>query len=155
MQVIKKVLIGLLIVFIGMQFIRPEKNISDVMPATDIIISTKPPANIQSILRTSCYDCHSNHTNYPWYNNIAPVSYWLADHVKDGKKHLNFSEWGTYSPKRKAHKMEELIEEVKVHEMPLSSYLWMHQESKLTDVQIKALTDWAANLRFIYQIDVQ
>ncbi|NER11966.1 cytochrome C [Leptobacterium flavescens] len=152
MKIVKKILVLLLIVLVIMQFIRPEKNTSDTVPATDFITMTNPSEEIKGILKTACYDCHSNNTVYPWYNNIAPVSYWLADHVKDGKKHLNFSDWGNYDQKRKAHKLEELVEEVKEHKMPLNSYLWMHKDAKLDDAQIEALTSWAQDLRFVYQL---
>ncbi|WP_273005712.1 heme-binding domain-containing protein, partial [Leeuwenhoekiella blandensis] len=68
-----------------------------------------------------CYDCHSNQTTYPWYSNLAPASFYLEDHIKDGKRHLNFSEWEQYSAKRKDHKLDELIEEVEREGMPLES----------------------------------
>lgn len=151
-KVIKRVLLLLLVVFIGMQFFRPEKNVSDIVPATDFITVTNPPAEIESMLRTSCYDCHSNNTVYPWYSNLAPVSYWLDEHIMNGKRHLNFSQWETYTPKKKAHKLEELVEEVEKHAMPLDSYLWIHKDAELSGDQIKQLTDWANDVRFIYQI---
>ncbi|XLS27866.1 heme-binding domain-containing protein [Flavobacteriaceae bacterium M23B6Z8] len=153
MKILKKLLIVLLIVFIVIQFFRPEKNLSDTIPATDFIAMTNPSPAIETTLRNACYDCHSNNTNYPWYNQIAPVSFMIAEHVKDGKKHLNFSEWGTYSSKKKAHKLEELVEEVEEGHMPESSYTWMHAEAKLTKNQIEELNNWAKDLRFIYQIN--
>ncbi|NAS30321.1 cytochrome C [Flavobacteriaceae bacterium R38] len=154
-RTIKTTLIILLVVFVVMQFIRPEKNISDVVPATDLIVVTKPPKEVQDILKTSCYDCHSNNTNYPWYSNVAPISYWISDHIKHGKGNLNFSEWDTYSVKKKAHKLEELTEEVEKHEMPLESYLRIHKDAKLSNEQIETLTNWANNLRFIHQLGVK
>ncbi|MCB0375809.1 MAG: heme-binding domain-containing protein, partial [Sinomicrobium sp.] len=151
MKIIKNVLIILLIAFVLIQFYPPEKNLSDSVPETDIIVMTDPPETVKTILKTSCYDCHSNTTNYPWYNAVVPVSYWLADHIKHGKEHLNFSEWGTYNTKKKAHKLEELTEEVKKREMPLNSYLWVHGDARLSDEQIKALTGWADALRLSYR----
>lgn len=153
MKILKKLLIVLLIVFIVIQFFRPEKNLSDTIPATDFIAMTNPSPAIETTLRSACYDCHSNNTNYPWYNEIAPVSFMIAEHIKDGKKHLNFSEWGTYSAKKKAHKLEELVEEVEEGHMPESSYTWMHADANLTKEQVAELNNWAEDLRFIYQIN--
>ena len=100
---------------------------------------TNPPENVKIILETTCFDCHSNKTNYPWYNSITPVNYWLESHVNDGKKHLDFSKWSSYSLKRKEHKMDELHEEVAEGEMPLKSYTWTHADANLTAAQIAAV----------------
>lgn len=155
MKLLKTILVVLLVVFVGMQFVRPEKNIADKVAATDLIINEKPDMEVAVILKTACYDCHSDNTKYPWYAEVAPVSYWIADHVEEGKEHLNFSSWTLYSAKKKAHKMEELIEEVEEHEMPLDSYTWMHGEAKLSEDQIKALNTWAGMLRAKYELDAQ
>lgn len=155
MKIIKKILLVLLVVFLAMQFYRPQKNVSDTVPATDLLLVEQPPAELVGIFKAACYDCHSNNTKYPWYNHIAPVSFLLADHVKEGKKHLNFSEWESYSAKKKAHKMEECIEEVKERHMPMESYVWMHPEAKLTDAQIAMLTEWAATLQLKYELAAQ
>jgi hypothetical protein len=90
-------------------------------------------------------DCHSNHTDYPWYSNIFPLNVWIDDHVKDGRKHLNFSEWGTYEPKKQAHKMEECFEEIEKGEMPMESYTFIHAEARLDENQRKLLVDWFKN----------
>jgi len=155
MKVFKKIMLFLLLVFLVMQFIRPEKNTSETVAATDLITVLNPPTEISLILKNSCYDCHSNNTRYPWYSQIAPVSYWLSDHIKEGKKHLNFSQWESYAPKRKAHKMEELVEEVKGKTMPLESYLWMHHDANLTEEEIAQLVSWADGLRLKYELEEQ
>ena len=90
----KKILLGILIIIILIQFIRPEKNISSES-INDISTVMDVPENVQEIIKTSCADCHSNTTKYPWYSEVAPVSWYLASHVNDGKKHLNFSEWAS------------------------------------------------------------
>lgn len=155
MKILKFSLVTLLIVFLGMQFVRPEKNMNAEVPATDLIAVEAPDQELAVVLKNACYDCHSNNTHYPWYAEVAPVSFWIADHVEEGKEHLDFSQWDAYSPKKKAHKMEELIEEVKEHEMPLESYTLMHGEAKLTDDQIEALTAWAAMLQTKYELGAQ
>jgi cytochrome c553 len=144
---IKKILIGLLLVLAAIQFIRPAKNLSAELSANDISRAYPIPAEMQDLLKTSCADCHSNNTVYPWYSKVQPVAWWLANHVNEGKKELNFSEFGTYSPKKQAHKLKEVIEQVKEGEMPLNSYTWVHKNATLTDDQKLAISSWAEALR--------
>ena len=150
MKIAKKIALALLVVLVGMQFYRPEKNVAvgDYVAAFET--ETNPSPEVKAILNTACYDCHSDNTEYPWYNNIAPVSYWLADHIEDGKKHLNFSDWQNYDAKNKDHKLEELIEEVKEGEMPLKEYTWTHGDAKLSQEQISTLLAWADGVRANY-----
>lgn len=155
MKILKKILVALLLVLIAMQFYRPDKNSAETDLKTAFLTETNPSAELQNIFESSCFDCHSNTTSYPWYNNIAPVSYWLADHIKDGKKHLNFSEWETYSAKKKDHKLEEVIEMVEEGEMPLQEYTWTHNEAKLSEAQVAAVIDWAKKTRLLYQLGQQ
>ena len=151
MKIVKKIFWLLLLIFIVAQFFGPEKNDGDLASISDFIKETNPPENVHLILKTSCFDCHSNKTKYPWYNKITPVNYWLADHVKHGKKHLNFSEWGKYSLKKKEHKMDELHEEVEKKNMPLDSYTWTHSEANLTKQQIEAVVSWGKKVQANYK----
>lgn len=141
----KKIAYTLLAVLVIIQFFRPEKNINAAASATvnDISKVFTVPENVQSILKTSCYDCHSNNTYYPWYNNIQPVAWWLNHHVEEGKRELNFNEFATYSARRQYKKMEEVIDQVKEDEMPLSSYTIIHKDAKLSQEQKLALSNWA------------
>ena len=139
-----------MLVFIGMQFYRPAKNEDTSNHLEAFLQETQPPSEVEHLLKTSCYDCHSNQTVYPWYNQVAPVSYWLADHVKDGKGHLNFSAWSSYDTKKKDHKLEEVIETVKEGEMPLKEYTWTHSQARLTQEQREAITTWAQRTRALY-----
>ena len=151
---LKPIAIILLIVLVVMQFFSPDKNTSDLTIAenpSDFIAITKPTPMVEDVLLRACYDCHSDHTNYPWYNNITPINYWLADHVKHGKKHLNFSKWSTYSPKKQDHKLEECIEMVEEGEMPLNSYTWTHGDAKLTPAEVQELTTWLSLKRLQIQ----
>ena len=150
MKIVKKIAIVLLIVLIGMQFYRPEKNKAEGDYVAAFETDTQPSPEVKIILEAACYDCHSANTEYPWYNNIAPVSYWLADHVEDGKRHLNFSDWENYDAKKKDHKLEEIIEEVKEGEMPLNEYTWTHADAKLSDEQMRLLLSWAEATRANY-----
>ncbi len=152
MKIIKKILVLLLIALVVMQFIRPEKNLDETTHLAAFLEETQPTEEVAVLLENACYDCHSNNTKYPWYAEVAPVSYWLDDHIEDGKRHLNFSDWASYSKKKKDHKMEEVIEYVKEGWMPLNSYTWVHEEAKLTDAETKKLLDWAEQMRIIYQL---
>ena len=151
MKILKKIILALLLVFVIAQFFGPEKNDGNIDTVNAFIAETNPSENVLDILKTSCFDCHSANTNYPWYSNITPVNYWLADHIKDGKKHLDFSNWSSYSLKRKEHKMDELYEEVEKGEMPLDSYTWTHTEANLTPEQIQAVVSWGKKVQADYK----
>jgi hypothetical protein len=143
---VKKIAIGLLVALVIIQFFRPARNISPEKSPNDITNKYAVPASVEEIMKTSCTDCHSNNTVYPWYANIQPVAWWLADHVNEGKRELNFSEFSTYSPKKAHHKLEEVIEMVKEGEMPLQSYTIIHQNAKLSEPQKLELANWADGL---------
>lgn len=149
MKFLKKLLLVLLLVFIVIQFIRPAKNIASGPEAYVKDISTvhAVPADVQVILKKACNDCHSNNTVYPWYNNIQPVAWWLANHVNEGKRSLNFSEFAGYSLRRQYKKLDEVNELVKKGEMPLSSYTWIHKDAKLTEAERLAIANWTTAIR--------
>ncbi len=139
----KRFLIILVAIFIGLQFVRPEKNLSDKAPGPDHLAVLYPPsAEVKALIERSCYDCHTNNTRYPWYANVQPVAWWLNDHVTEAKEHFNFEEFGSYSKKRQIHKLEEIVEEVGEAKMPLPSYLYIHGDARLTSDEIKSLGDW-------------
>lgn len=152
MKIVKKVLLVLFVVFLIAQFFGPEKNEGDLASVEAFLTDTNPPENVKLILKETCFDCHSNHSRYPWYNNITPVNYWMAEHIRHGSEHLNFSKWNAYSIKKKDHKLEELIEMVEEKEMPLPSYTWTHRDAKLTDAQIAEILDWAEQVRLGYAL---
>lgn len=141
---LKKILIGLGIVLIIIQFIKPDKNESNDI-THDISTKYDVPNVLNHLMQVSCNDCHSNKTEYPWYSNIQPVAWWLDHHVEDGKKHLNFSEFTKRPLFVQNHKLEEIIEMVEDKEMPLPAYtnLGLHSEANLSDKQRKMITDWA------------
>lgn len=142
-----KIVLAVVALLVIIQFFRIDKSNPQSNPQDDILIVENVPNDIGMILKTSCYDCHSNATTYPWYSNIAPVSWWLKHHVDEGREELNFSVWATYSAKRKDHKLEEVDELVEKDEMPMPSYLWMHGDAKLTEQQKNQLMNWAKSLR--------
>jgi hypothetical protein len=129
------------------QAVRPFSNHGAVAGPNHISAKAPVPADVENILQRACYDCHSNATTYPWYANLQPVGWWLERHVRDGKRHLNFSEFASYSAKRATRKLEETVDLVRKHQMPLDSYTWMHHDARLSDAEIKTLADWATNTR--------
>ena len=139
---IKKILLGLLLVLVIIQFVQPEKNSGVYNEKTDFLAMNNAPADIAEIVKTACYDCHSNNTNYPWYNNVAPVSYWINHHIEEGKEHMNFSDWDSYPQKKAAHKLDEFFEEVEEGEMPLKAYTIINGEAKLTSENKEKLLPW-------------
>lgn len=155
MKVLKKVFLVLLIGFVCAQFFKPKKNNGSLESINAFLKDTNPPEHVKAILKETCYDCHSAFTNYPWYNSITPVNYWLTSHIKEGKKHFNMSHWEGNSIKRRDHKFEELIEMVENKDMPLKSYTWTHAEAKLTESQIEAVLDWAKLVRLKYSLEPQ
>jgi hypothetical protein len=158
-KVMKKILVVLLIAFVAIQFFRPAKNTATGPEAyaNDITKVHAVPADVQAVLQKACNDCHSNHTNYPWYSQVQPVAWWLADHIKEGKGELNFSEFAGYSLRRQYRKLEEVAEEVKEGKMPLDSYTWIHKAAKLTETEKQALYNWVNalrdSMRTVYPID--
>lgn len=143
----KKILLFLFVSFVIIQFFRIDMNNPKVDEKNDFIAITSPNHEVESLLRRACYDCHSNETVYPWYAQIAPISWWLKNHIDEGREHLNFSEWGTYKQKRADHKLEECAEEVAEGEMPLDSYTWTHSDADLNADQKKMLKDFFNGLR--------
>ena len=137
----------LLVVLIVIQFFRIDKTNPPVKTEMDFINITKPSPEVTQILKTSCYDCHSHESVYPWYTNVAPVSWWIKSHINDARRHLNFSEWGSYSNKKADHKLEECIEMTDAGDMPLPSYTLIHSNATLSKQQQHALVTWFKSLR--------
>jgi hypothetical protein len=154
----KILLIVLVSLFVLMQFYpKPKKNNNPVITQHDFSVTNTPPAPVQNILKRSCNDCHSNNTTYPWYAHVQPVAWWLGDHIREGKKELNFSEFGTYSLRRKYKKLEEIYSEVNEDKMPLSSYTRIHTDAVLSAEEKTILLDWvnaeSKKMEAMYPID--
>jgi len=139
----KRILWIVLGIFIGIQFIpanRPENN-NDT--TKDLIANNQIPENITKILKTSCYDCHSNQTEYRWYAYVAPVSFLIAKDVREGRDELNFSLWEDLKRNKKAKALSEMAEEVEDGEMPVEIYLITHSNAKLSEQNKKEFSEWA------------
>ncbi|SKB43062.1 heme-binding domain-containing protein [Dyadobacter psychrophilus] len=140
----KRILIGVVVALVIIQFIRPEKNLSDDQTHS---ITMKYPVSgeVKELLRVACNDCHSNKTAYPWYVNVQPVAWFLDNHVQEGKRELNFSTFTKLPVAVQNHKFDEIIKMIQEKEMPLKSYTFfgLHKEANLSDHQRQVLTSWA------------
>ena len=146
-KVLKVGVIALVLGFIVLQFFPPDRTNPPINDAETLEASTQVPADVAAILNRSCSDCHSHKTAYPWYSNVSPASWFLVDHIENGRSHLNFSVWNTYDKKKKSHKMEEIQEQVEGGMMPLGSYLWIHRNAVLSESDARALIDWTVKVR--------
>lgn len=142
MKLPKKFLLGLAAVFVAIQFVRPERNLAAGPGPADLLGRHPAPPAVAQLLAVACYDCHSNHTRYPWYASIQPVGWWLDSHIRDAKEAVNFSEVGAYPADEAAKKLGECADEIIDHSMPLSSYTLIHADARLTDPQRRLLSDW-------------
>ena len=142
MRIVKIILICLAIVFVLIQFVRIDRSNPPIAPEKTMESAINVPAYIQQIMARSCNDCHSNKTVYPWYTQIAPVSWWLKNHINEGRRELNASEFASYALKKQEHKLEEICEQVRSGAMPLPSYLIVHREAVLAPTEIDAICAW-------------
>lgn len=135
--------LGILVsALILIQFFQPERNDSPPGENDIFAVSTQIPPDIREMMAGSCTDCHSNQTNYPWYGRIAPVSWILGSHIREGKEHLNLSEWGNLSDRKKIGALQEMAEVVENGEMPLKGYARLHKDARLSADQINKLIQW-------------
>lgn len=138
-----KIIAGLGIVLIAIQFIRPTRNISSQVMASDITKTVTISDSVQAILKNACYDCHSNNTNYPWYSNIQPLGWFLANHISEGKSKLNFSDFGSYSQRRQSSKFDNIANTIQDDVMPLWSYKLIHKNARLSLKEKTMVINWA------------
>jgi hypothetical protein len=141
----KIILLILVVIFIAIQFFRIDTTNPKADPLKDFFTISNPPEDIKGIFKNSCYDCHSDQTEYPWYSNIAPVSWLLKSHIDEGRENLNFSEWGDYSTDEQNEILDICKEKIKADEMPLSAYTLMHSNAKLDEKKKTLLFDWIKN----------
>jgi len=147
MKRLKKILLALLIVVVLIQFIQPDRNQRNEILSADMTKAINVPENIQRVLKTACYDCHSNHTNYPWYSRLQPFGWLLAGHIRKGKAELNFSEFGSYSLRRQESKLNGIANSVKDRTMPLTCYIMIHKNARLSKEDKALLIDWATKAK--------
>jgi len=137
MRRLRPLLMLVITAFIAAQFVPVDR---DNPPESAPLAA---PAEVMAVLQASCFDCHSNRTAWPWYSRVAPVSWWVAHHVEEGREHLNFSHWGNLTPQEQRHARKEVSEEVREGKMPLPSYVRGHRDAALDDAERELLLRWA------------
>jgi len=129
--------------FIFIQFFRIQKNISTEVPENDFLRAhPKMQAELQQVFTTSCYDCHSNNTNYPWYASIAPFSWVIDQHIRNGKFEMNFNDYDTHGKKQKIRLLDDICEVVSDSSMPPSNYLMLHPDAILSEEEKTGICEW-------------
>lgn len=151
MILIKKISLAFIIILVLIQFIQPAHNKSGQVLDTDISKIVTVPDNVQSILKNSCYNCHSNYTNYPFYIYIQPAGWLLSYHIRNGKEKLNFSEFGSYSKRRQKSKLESIVKQIETDAMPITSYTLLHRNAVLSTEQKDIVINWAYNNINLYK----
>ena len=142
MKVFRTLVIVMLVLLVAVQFVPVDREVPRLDVASDFLAITVPPGEIGTLIKASCYDCHSYNTEYPWYARVAPLSWWIQGHVNNGREGLNFAEWGNYDADKRQHKLEECAEEIEEGHMPLSSYLYLHADARLDSTQQTMLVGW-------------
>jgi hypothetical protein len=143
-NILKWTVIALAALFAALQFIRPARTNPPVEETRTIQAHARLTPEVAAILDRSCNDCHSNLTRWPWYSNIAPVSWFVVDHVEVGRREMNFSDWARYDKEDQAQLLKRICHEVKSGQMPLRSYLRLHSEAQLSEADVMTLCAWAA-----------
>jgi len=147
MKLLKITGLVLLVILVGLQFFPTGVNHSTTVSSTDFVKTYETPEQVAQILRTSCYNCHSNNTDYPWYSNVQPVGWLLEDHINKGKGVLNLSEFGSYSGRRQQSKLTSMISQIEDDKMPLPAYTFIHREARLSKEKKKTLLDYLRILK--------
>src|SRR4051812_26909496 len=143
-KVLKWAAVVLLLLFAGAQVYRPDRTNPPVDERRTMRANTQMTPEVAAVLRRSCNDCHSSETTWPWYSNVTPVSWFLKNHVDEGRRELSFSEWATYPKRKRERKLHEMCEQVEAGEMPLKSYLPLHPSAKLSDEDRRRICEWTS-----------
>jgi hypothetical protein len=138
-KTLKFIVLAVVILLVVSQFIQSDRSNPPTNPESTFGVVAKPSPEVAAIVKRACYDCHSNNTVWPWYSRIAPVSWLVADDVKEGRAHMNFSEWGLLGADVAQKRLMSACDEVKAGGMPLWQYRLMHPEAKLSEQDIKII----------------
>ena len=147
LRLLKFSVVLLAALFVGAQFVRPERVNPSAVEERSLSAHVQVDAEVSGILRSSCMDCLSNQTVWPWYSNVSPVSWFVADHVRHGREHLNFSDWARYDEREADEMLNGICKTARGGVMPLGSYTLLHREAKLSAAEVDALCDWSLRER--------
>jgi hypothetical protein len=124
------------------QIIRPARTNPPIDPAKTVASTSHVPPDVAATLDRACKDCHTTGTSWPWYSNVAPISWFVINHVDDGRRALLLSDWADIEPARKMKRLGDICKEVRDGDMPLTSYLWMHADARLSEADVTAICQW-------------
>ena len=141
-RALKLAAIALAALFAAAQFVRPARTNPPVAQGQSIESHVRLTPEVAGLLERSCDDCHSNRTDWPWYSNVAPASWFVTDHVDHGRSHLNFSEWARLGDDEADEMLEQMCVEAKKGAMPLDSYTLLHRGARLSPTDVKTLCEW-------------
>lgn len=142
-SLLTRIALGVVIVLAAIQLVRPDRTNPPVTATETVQAAASVPPGVNAILRRSCFDCHSSETRWPWYSAVAPMAWGVANHVKEGRAQLNFSQWGTYPARKRVALLEKMCDEVREGGMPLTQYLWLHRDATLSEADWKSVCDWS------------
>jgi len=143
-RVLKAGGIAAIVLLLAAQLVRPARINPPVPESRSLEAVARITPAVSAVLERACRDCHSNRTVWPWYSNVAPVSWFVIDHVNHARSHLNFSTWADYEPRRAGKLLRSMCGETKNGYMPLPSYLLVHRHARLTSDDIAALCAWSS-----------
>lgn len=146
MKTFLNILYWFLIVIALIQFIPIDRTNKPVDAKVDFVQVYNTPKNVQELLKTACYDCHSNETTYPKYAYVAPISWSVKHHINKGKNYLNLSEWGNYNRDLKKNMLDMTINSLKVYSMPMPGYIAQHPEANLSKAERILLENYFENI---------
>jgi len=144
-RLLKRTVLGAVIIAAGVQFVRPDRSNPPVNAGQTVQATAAVPPGVHAVLRRSCYDCHSSETRWPWYSGIVPMAWAVANHVKEGRTELNFSDWGAYPVRKRVALLEKMCDEVREGGMPLKQYLWLHRDATLSEADWKSVCNWSTD----------
>lgn len=136
-----------LVIFLGIQLVQPERNNPPVDQAKTIEAYVNVPPEVKSILERSCYDCHTHYTKWPWYSYVAPASWLVARDVKNGRSALNLTTWGDYSKRKRIAKLDQICDELTEDAMPIKPYRIMHPDAALSKAEVDLICSWVDDER--------
>lgn len=141
------------VVLVAMQIVRPARTNPPGETRNGLASVHPMPAHVAAVVDRACRDCHSNETRWPWYSNVAPVSWFVIDHVNHGRSHFNYSEWHRYDAKEAERLLAKACEMARSGEMPLPSYTIVHRAARLSAADVEALCGWSEEMRRVYGPD--
>jgi Haem-binding domain len=141
--IFRRGVVALALLLAAVQFVGPARSNPVIDPTRALTASTDVPDHVARVFDRACRDCHSNQTRWPWYSHLAPVSWFVIDHVNHGRSHFNYSDWTRYPPDEAARLLQQSCKLVKEQSMPLRSYTMMHRDARLSPTDVEALCAWS------------